>query len=842
MWGLMGRAFVVVQKRRIAVKKRFICITLSLLITESALLLPHSPSISADLGAVVANGNKLATLDGRLFTLFGINYVGGPDRSWTMWQADKFDTNQINAHFVQAKAAGANTIRVFVRSPLNTELTSGNWSKLDAVVTLAEQNGLRLIVTMNDYREDDLNKVVALDKAVAARYAGRGTILAIDLKNEPHYQDLVTTIYPGTTPPLQTDTLIKQYGEQMNQAATDAWRQNDGKSLVPARYSSREAYIYANNYKLYQTFYAEAGKWVTDRGYTVTSLDYTQSAEGAKWKPLLDAWNSTLATWINTRMQAIRSVDPNRMVTVGYSDLVMGQMAANRALSMVCIHRYPTASLGGMQQAFKLVDYYHKNLGDKPLIFGEFGFSNATYDMSTASLSEAALMLYSLNQGFAGVAKWSLYDVAEGFNAEQQNYGLYRIDYSAKLAVTSMMALGRYAQGSNLPSSTFSLDNDPSGSGLRYVYSAGDAFFVAAYRYYDPNGKLSMESGEKSQLFVTWPQSNQIRIIATATTNLRINPLALFGVKAANDASLKRSDGADIAFGRDGDGIIFTADAGQTYTLTLGAMPLDARIEIVWPHGNLPVAKAQQANIGAYVFLKDTKTVACPQSVGTARLWRALNNGVEEEVKAATTRSTIVNGIPVNVWGFNDVDVKAANDAGNKYYFRMSIDGTTSRSSTWSHGADARTYAPTTDTPTSVLASAPGQVDAKIEIVWPHGSLPVAQATKVNVAAYLFQHGTLVSGPSAWSPTVRLWRSLNNGFEEQVAIGQKVMKTVGTVTFPTWEFNDVDVSAARDGGNKYYFHVTVDGTESYGNIWAHGADARTYFPEQDVPNPGASCN
>jgi hypothetical protein len=45
----------------------------------------------------------------------------------------------------------------------------------------------------------------------------------------------------------------------------------------------------------------------------------------------------------------------------------------------------------------------------------------------------------------------------------------------------------------------------------------------------------------------------------------------------------------------------------------------------------------------------------------------------------------------------------------------------------------------------------------------------------------------------------------------------------------------VDVAAARDPQNKLYFVVNVDGVQTRPNVWVHGVDARTYFPQMDVP-------
>ncbi len=61
-------------------------------------------------------------------------------------------------------------------------------------------------------------------------------------------------------------------------------------------------------------------------------------------------------------------------------------------------------------------------------------------------------------------------------------------------------------------------------------------------------------------------------------------------------------------------------------------------------------------------------------------------------------------------------------------------------------------------------------------------------------------------------------------------------RTVDGQPFPYWEANDVDVSQARDGTAKLYFLVQVDGVDTATSVWAHAADARTFFPEQLVPS------
>ena len=262
---------------------------------------------------------------------------------------------------------------------------------------------------------------------------------------------------------------------------------------------------------------------------------------------------------------------------------------------------------------------------------------------------------------------------------------------------------------------------------------------------------------------------------------------------------------------------------------------VDAKTEIVWPHGNAPVDKAEKANITANVFKTGGLTSVNPNWGSPPILWRSIDNGVEENVGPGKPRIVTSGALKYPVWDFNDVDVSAARDPKRKIYFRMSMDGKYESTNVWSHALDARTFLPHPDVPTATLSEMPTSVDAKIEIVWPHENAQVDKATKANVAAYLFEHGSLRSVPLSFDGQVVLFRSLNNDPGQPVSLGDKSTKTVNGVTFPVWTFNDIDVSAARDRQNKYYFRLQVSGAEAYSNVWSHASDARSFVPKPDVP-------
>jgi len=805
--------------------------------------LPSAEGASS--GFVTASQGRLVDSGGRPLFVVGTNYEGFPDRSWRMWEDGLFDAGLIDRDFAKARSAGVKVLRIFVQKPLVGDITAGKWGKLDTVVDLARKRGLLLLIAMYDYVEKDLSKVVEVDRLIAQRYANEPTILGYELKNEPHYQDIATVQYPqGITVPLMTDALIKQYGERVSEAAAAAWRLTDeGKALVPERFSSREAYIYANNYRIYKEFLDDAGKWVAARNYDVSALDYMDSPDSTRWAKLLEAVDGSLQVWIATQRDAIRSVDGNHLVTMGYSDAILAKLSANKALDFQSFHRYPGGSLRELSLFFDVMRNIKRTFPSHPIVLEEFGYSNASLDSAASSIYETAIYLQLWKDAFAGGLKWMLNDLASGFDSRQMNFGMYGVDEKAKPVVSAMAALSDYFGGSSAGPGDLRLEADSS-SGIRYVYSSSDALFVAGKSFGDD--RLRYQSNVPSQVFLYWKSRSAVWIRSTASAYIQVRPSGLLGDSSLQGGfTLERVEGdsrapqqIDVSSGW----VSFSAEAGRQYVLKVPLSSVDAKIQIVWPIGNKPVSQATQVNIGAYLLERGGTKSICADNTLKVELWRALNNQVEELVGPGNLVLKAVGAGTVPSWEFNDVDVSAARDPVNKYYFRIAVEGAPDTSgNVWSHGEDARTYFPKQDVPSGVADSLPPEVDAKIEIVWPHDNLPVSKAAQANVGVFLFEHGTLRSVPASWNPTVRLWASLNNNPAQAIAVGRKEMKAIDGKTFPVWNFDNVDVSAATDPNNKLYFRVTVDGVSGRSNIWSHAVDARTFFPKQDSPVPPDGC-
>ncbi len=134
----------------------------------------------------------------------------------------------------------------------------------------------------------------------------------------------------------------------------------------------------------------------------------------------------------------------------------------------------------------------------------------------------------------------------------------------------------------------------------------------------------------------------------------------------------------------------------------------------------------------------------------------------------------------------------------------------------------------------------PSGPQAKIQIVWPHDGAPVSQADLANITAYLFEDSRLNPVACNAAPVVRLWAAENSEPAVFMGFGQKRLTTISGRTFPVWDFNDVEVSAAHNPNNALHFFVTLDGQNAAHNIWSHGVSAITKPPA--LPQPvGASA-
>jgi endo-1,4-beta-mannosidase len=267
---------------------------------------------------------------------------------------------------------GVNCARVFLTAgsfqPTAEKIEEQALTKLDKLVEIARENGIRLILTGPDHWEGQpdywkpdryagqaaLQALEHFWTIVAQRYRGEPAIFAWDLLNEPHMP-----------------WFVEQWRPKWN-----VWLQST--------YENREALKAAWGDEL-----TEADKWGN------VSVPENQSDSG---NPRLCDWQlfrEHLADeWVCRQVGAIRRVDPTHLITVGYiqwSYPLVRPGNPNRYaafnphrqahwLDFVTIHFYPT--LGSPFQSEenwqKNIDYLQGVLAychtGKPVVLGEFGW------------------------------------------------------------------------------------------------------------------------------------------------------------------------------------------------------------------------------------------------------------------------------------------------------------------------------------------------------------------------------------------------------------------------------------------------------------------------------------
>jgi len=381
--------------------------------------------------------------------LIGASYQGPSARSWrgdywAWWAPDLFDAQLVSEDFARASAAGLNTLRIFVQLELLREIRDDNWTKLDAVMDLADQHGLRLILTLGDYDEPRVARLATIDGAIAARYASRKTILAFDLRNEPTFWMLQSAMYPNDQkPPLLSRALLERYGEQAANHFIVAFRSSDegqrGPLAIPERFSEDEAYVYHNNWIMSYKLSLEATDWAKRTGRS--DLEFLGSPEAVRWRPFLGALDATYKAWMEPRITAIRKGNPNAVITIGHHDLLIAALPSNGLLDAISLHRYVPPGPEGLADQRRQLMALRVLYPEKAIMLGEFGHRATEIGEDAAAVEETATWMQLLADGFAGGLKWQLNDTRDGTDT----MGMYRMDGSPRPIVSAAAQIAQLA-------------------------------------------------------------------------------------------------------------------------------------------------------------------------------------------------------------------------------------------------------------------------------------------------------------------------------------------------------------------------------------------------------------
>ena len=376
---------------------------------------------------VAPDGRNFVTANGERFVPFGVNYYR-PGTGWAPQVWKKFDAEATRRDFARMKELGVNCVRVFLSYGafcMEPGVLKGDGlTKFDQFLATAEEAGLYVHPTGLDHWEElpawakvdriaDELHLIALEsfwKLFAARYRGRSVVFAYDLRNEPEVQ--------WDTPPMR---------EKWNR-----WLQQ--------RYGTAGKLLHA---------------WGgTNAALRLGSVPAPQAKPAPGSRELLDyhAFREDLADdWTRRQAAAIRSADPEALVTVGliqwsvpsllprvqhYSGFRPERQA--KFLDFLEIHFYPldhgAYEYRGEEDEARNLAYLEGVMREvarpgKPVVVAEFGWyggGKPTFDGGkhpAASEEQQAQWCRRVVETSAGLAvgwlNWGFYDQPEATDVSQ---------------------------------------------------------------------------------------------------------------------------------------------------------------------------------------------------------------------------------------------------------------------------------------------------------------------------------------------------------------------------------------------------------------------------------------
>jgi hypothetical protein len=218
---------------------------------------------------------------------------------------------------------------------------------------------------------------------------------------------------------------------------------------------------------------------------------------------------------------------------------------------------------------------------DRPITFGEFGYSNGIItaggsylDFHTSAVGEMIHYLYALAHGFDGVMKWVLTDwhwdvIAKAAEKGRKTqiyeayFGMYWYDGNPdglgrpKPICYSTKFLRDYVD-ENGPGGTLEIRHAANPIGTGYVYKGRNALFIGNSEYRSP--ELEFHSRRPANVMLTWG-ANGIKLMSTGDAEVSIDPSRFVSALTAEQAKI---EGQTASVGRQNGRISLRLLEGET--------------------------------------------------------------------------------------------------------------------------------------------------------------------------------------------------------------------------------------------------------------------------------------
>lgn len=510
-----------------------------------------------------SDGRHLVHPDGRRFFCIGCNYTAALDTHGRFWQRKHFDPRLLEVHFRRSRDAGINVWRFCGwcgSADLEADILSGDFSRIDLYLELAQRYGVYQLITPPGSHHLDLAKRLRTYTALAKRVRGHPAVLGYDLLNEPGVARLTGVAFPeGKSCPTQEFDFMAAYAEVLGpkreQLRRQARERRIGRVALTAEITEEQAFNVACAAYLY-------GLWRREYGISFSTFPEIEKAwpPAEKWQTAIGVLNGGLAAWVNVQAQALRQADPTHLVTVGYNQ-VLSCFPGNRNLDFVSQHVYQRPyTFEDVRKNITTLDRLRRFWPDKPITFGEFGYSNGVkmpggqfLDVHAASVGEMVHWLYAVANGYDGCKKWVLNDhplpymhyfgnwSGRGIDTQiyEERFGLYAYDGTLmarpKPIAHALRFLNAYVDRAG-PVGKVDITRGRGMAVANYVFRGNDALFIGSQHHDSP--ELSFTTEDAANVMLDWADG-KLRMMAT--TDVRVSVLLEAFVDGMSNQRLRLS-------------------------------------------------------------------------------------------------------------------------------------------------------------------------------------------------------------------------------------------------------------------------------------------------------------